>query len=74
MDIEGEAYKVKCVHLINLAKNSGLDAKKSEAVIDTMIDVIKSRLGELSGGQYAASKATAAMIKDKIGGNISLLI
>lgn len=73
MDVEGEAYKIKREHLINLARNSGLDVKKSEAVIDAMIGVIKSRLGELSGGKYAVSKATVAMIKDKIGGNLELL-
>ncbi|WHR54766.1 hypothetical protein PE074_06605 [Wohlfahrtiimonas chitiniclastica] len=48
--------------------------KKSEAVIDAMIEVIKSRLAELSGGKYAVSKATASMIKDKIGGNVGLCI
>ncbi|WP_179220593.1 hypothetical protein [Wohlfahrtiimonas chitiniclastica] len=47
--------------------------KKSEAVIDAMIDVIKSRLVELTGGKYTVSKATTAMIKDKIGGNLELL-
>lgn len=52
MDVEGEAYKTKREHLINLAKNSGLDVKKSEAVIDAMIDVVKSGLDELSSGKY----------------------
>lgn len=71
MDVEGEAYTIKREHLINLAKHSGLDVKKSKAVIDVMIDVIKSRLGELSGGKYTVSKATARMIKDKIGENMA---
>ncbi|WP_258090941.1 hypothetical protein, partial [Wohlfahrtiimonas chitiniclastica] len=70
---EGEVYKITCENLINLAKNSGLDVKKSEAVIDDMIEVVKKRLDELSGGEYAVSKVTAAMIKDKIGGNLELL-
>lgn len=49
-----------------------MDVKKSEAVIDDMIEVVKKRLDELSGGEYAVSKVTAAMIKDKIGGNINV--
>ncbi|WP_186822146.1 hypothetical protein [Wohlfahrtiimonas chitiniclastica] len=49
-----------------------MDAKKSEAVIDAIIDVVKSRLNKLSDGKYAVSKATVRMIKDKISGNIGL--
>ncbi|OYQ77305.1 hypothetical protein B9T19_10215 [Ignatzschineria sp. F8392] len=73
MDVEGEAYKIKRENLINLAKNSGLDPKKSEIVIDAMIDIIKSRLGALSGGKYVISENTAVMIKNKINENIGLL-
>lgn len=73
MDVEGEDYKIKREHLINLAKKSGLDAKKSEIVIDVVINIIKSRLSELSGEKYAVSKAIAAIIKDKFGVNVELL-
>jgi len=46
--VEGEVYKITRENLINLAKNSGLDVKKSETVInDAMFEVIESRLGEL---------------------------
>lgn len=73
MDVEGEAYKIKRENLINLAKNSGLDPKKSEVVIDAIIDIIKSRLGTLSDGKYVISENTAVMIKNKINENIGLL-
>lgn len=73
MDVEGEAYKVNREHLINLAKNAGLNISQSEAIIDTIITVAKERVNQLLSGKYRISKETAIEIKKKINENIQLI-
>lgn len=73
MDIEGEAYNIQHQDLINLAKNSGLDIRKCEDLIDAMISVIESRLGELLNGHYRVSEESAIIIQEKIKENLRLI-
>ncbi len=73
MDVAGEAHTIKRQHLLGLAKNSGLNATKSDVLIDSIVGVAKNRISDLFNGDYEISRDTASLIKAKVEENIQLL-
>lgn len=73
MDVEGETYIITRQHLLNLAKNSGLNISKSEMLIDSIISVARNRISNLFDFNYGVSRETAFYIKAKVEENIRLL-
>lgn len=64
MDIEGEALKPSRKDLLDLAKNSGLNLKKSELLLDHILDITQDL--SLSSRDYPIRKQTGATIKDML--------
>ena len=73
MDVEGEAYMIHRQHLVSLAKNSGLNVEKSEAIMETIMGIAQNRLSALFSGEYLIDQETAEMMSAKIKANIDLL-
>ncbi len=64
MDIEGEALKPSRKDLLDLAKNAGLNLKKSELVLDHILDVTQDL--SLSSHDYPIRKQTVSTIKNML--------
>lgn len=72
MDIEGEALNPNRKHLLDLAKNSGLEAKISENLLNHMIETIRNSSANIFNVESITRK-TASQIKAAIDKNLALI-